>query len=176
MRVPAERRAARGDLFLIGGCLLLSLAALVLPAPWVTGLTSALRATVLRPLVLLQDRATLDRSARFELPAIAAQRDSLARLAAVIESRKDGDAAASYTAKLLADPTLAAKKLGEEAIEAVIAATQGDKGALAAESADLIYHWLVVLAAAGVSLDDVATKLEAREGTSGLAEKASRHL
>ena len=98
----------------------------------------------------------------------------LARLAALIESRKGGDAAASYTAKLLADPALAAKKLGEEAIEAVIAATQGDKGALAAESADLIYHWLVVLAAAGVSLDEVAARLEAREGTSGLAEKASR--
>jgi phosphoribosyl-ATP pyrophosphohydrolase len=98
----------------------------------------------------------------------------VARLAAVIESRKGGDAAASYTAKLLADPSLAAKKLGEEAIEAVIAATQGDKAALAAESADLIYHWLVVLAAAGVSLDDVAARLEAREGTSGLAEKAGR--
>jgi phosphoribosyl-ATP pyrophosphohydrolase len=100
--------------------------------------------------------------------------DVVARLAAVIESRKGGDASASYTAKLLADPSLAAKKLGEEAIEAVIAATQGDKAALAGESADLIYHWLVVLAAAGVSLDDVAAKLEAREGTSGLAEKASR--
>jgi phosphoribosyl-ATP pyrophosphohydrolase len=100
--------------------------------------------------------------------------DVVARLAAVIESRKGGDAAASYTAKLLGDPSLAAKKLGEEAIEAVIAATQGDKSALAGESADLIYHWLVVLAAAGVSLDDVAAKLEAREGTSGLAEKAGR--
>jgi phosphoribosyl-ATP pyrophosphohydrolase len=100
--------------------------------------------------------------------------DVLARLAATIEARKGGDASASYTAKLLADPSLAAKKLGEEAVEAVIAATQGDKAALAAESADLIYHWLVVLAAAGVSLDDVATKLEAREGTSGLAEKAGR--
>ncbi len=98
----------------------------------------------------------------------------VARLAAVIESRKGGDAAASYTARLLADPALAAKKLGEEAIEAVIAATQRDGAALAAESADLIYHWLVVLAAAGVSLDDVAAKLAAREGTSGLAEKASR--
>jgi phosphoribosyl-ATP pyrophosphohydrolase len=98
----------------------------------------------------------------------------VARLTAVIESRKGGDAAASYTAKLLADPALAAKKLGEEAIETVIAATQGDKPALAAESADLIYHWLVVLAAAGVSLDDVAARLEAREGTSGLAEKAGR--
>lgn len=100
--------------------------------------------------------------------------DVIARLAAVIESRKGGDPAASYTAKLLADPALAAKKLGEEAIEAVIAAAQGDRGALAAESGDLIYHWLVVLAAAGVSLDDVAAKLEAREGTSGLAEKAGR--
>ncbi|MDB5419074.1 MAG: hisE, partial [Phenylobacterium sp.] len=71
-------------------------------------------------------------------------------------------------------PARAAKKLGEEAIETVIAALGADKDALAAESADLIYHWLVVLAAAGVSLDDVAAKLEAREGTSGLDEKASR--
>jgi phosphoribosyl-ATP pyrophosphohydrolase len=98
----------------------------------------------------------------------------LARLAATIESRKGGDPAASYTAKLLADPSLAAKKLGEESVETVIAATQGDNDALAAESADLIYHWLVVLAAAGVPLDAVAAKLEAREGTSGLVEKASR--
>ena len=98
----------------------------------------------------------------------------LARLAAVIEGRKGGDVSSSYTARLLADPSLAAKKLGEEAIGAVIAATQGDKAALAGESADLIYHWLVVLAAAGVSLDEVAARLEAREGTSGLDEKASR--
>jgi phosphoribosyl-ATP pyrophosphohydrolase len=100
--------------------------------------------------------------------------DVLARLAAVIDSRKGGDPSASYTAKLLANPALAAKKLGEEAVETVIAATQGDKAAIAAESADLIYHWLVVLAAAGVSLDEVAAKLEAREGTSGLDEKAGR--
>ena len=100
--------------------------------------------------------------------------DVVARLSAVIEARKGGDPEASYTAKLLADPSLAAKKLGEEAVETVIAATQGDKAAIAAESADLIYHWLVVLAAAGVPLDDVAAKLEAREGTSGLDERASR--
>jgi phosphoribosyl-ATP pyrophosphohydrolase len=98
----------------------------------------------------------------------------LARLVATVESRRGSDPTASYTAKLLADPSLAAKKLGEEAIEAVIAATQGDKAALSAESADLIYHWLVVLAAADVSLDEVAAKLEEREGASGLAEKASR--
>lgn len=98
----------------------------------------------------------------------------LERLTATIAARKGGDPAASYTAKLLADPALVAKKLGEEAIETVIAATQGDADALAAESADLIYHWLVTLAACGVDLDAVAAKLEAREGRSGHDEKASR--
>jgi phosphoribosyl-ATP pyrophosphohydrolase len=96
------------------------------------------------------------------------------RLAGVIASRKGGDVGGSYTAQLLNDPARAAKKLGEEAIETVIAAIQGDKDAIAAESADLVYHWLVALAAAGVSLDEVAAKLEAREGRSGLDEKASR--
>jgi phosphoribosyl-ATP pyrophosphohydrolase len=96
------------------------------------------------------------------------------RLSAVVESRKGADASASYTAQLLADPARAAKKLGEEAVETVIAAVQGDPAALASESADLIYHWLVALTAAGVSLDEVAAKLEAREGTSGLVEKAGR--
>ena len=100
--------------------------------------------------------------------------DVLVRLAATIEARRGADAASSYTAQLLADPARAAKKLGEEAVETVIAAAQNDKAALASESADLIYHWLVLLAASGVSLDDVAEKLAAREGTSGLAEKAAR--
>lgn len=98
----------------------------------------------------------------------------LDRLAAVIETRKGADPAASWTAKLLADPTLAAKKLGEEAVEAVIAAATGDKNHLAAESADVLYHLLALLAASGVSLDEVAAKLEAREGRSGVEEKASR--
>lgn len=100
--------------------------------------------------------------------------DVLERLAATIAARKTAEAGTSYTAQLLADPARAAKKLGEEAVETVIAAVGSDKDALAAESADLIYHWLVVLAAAGVSLEDVAAKLEAREGTSGLDEKANR--
>ena len=98
----------------------------------------------------------------------------LERLAATIEARKGADPQSSYTAQLLADPARAAKKLGEEAVEAVIAAAQGDKAALAGESADLLYHWLAVLAASGVTLDEVAARLEAREGTSGLDEKASR--
>jgi phosphoribosyl-ATP pyrophosphohydrolase len=96
------------------------------------------------------------------------------RLAATIESRRGGDTSTSYTAQLLGDLDRAAKKLGEEAVEVVIAAAQGDREAVTAESADLIYHWLVVIAAAGVSLEEVAERLEAREGTSGLTEKASR--
>ena len=101
--------------------------------------------------------------------------DVLARLAATIQSRQGADPASSYTAKLLAGgPPLAAKKFGEEAVETIIAAMQGDKDAVAAESADVIYHWLVLLAASGVSLDEVAAKLEAREGTSGIEEKAGR--
>ena len=100
---------------------------------------------------------------------------ALQRLEATIAARRGADADTSYTAKLLAGgPARVAKKLGEEATETVIAAVQGDKDALAAESADLLYHWLVLLAASGVSTDAVAAKLEAREGRSGLEEKASR--
>jgi phosphoribosyl-ATP pyrophosphohydrolase len=101
--------------------------------------------------------------------------ETLDRLNAVIAARVGADPASSYTAKLLAGgPAMAGKKLGEEAVETIIAALQADPDALAAESADLIYHWLVLLAAGGVSLDAVAAKLEAREGTSGIAEKAAR--
>lgn len=100
--------------------------------------------------------------------------DILTRLQATIVARRGADPAGSYTARLLADPTLAAKKLGEEVVETVIAAVERDADAVAAESADLLYHWLVMLEAAGVSPDAVAAKLEAREGRSGLEEKASR--
>ena len=99
---------------------------------------------------------------------------TLERLAAVIQARKGADPASSYTAQLLADPHRAAKKLGEEAVETALAAVSGDADAIAAESADLIYHWLALMAATGVDLDAVAAKLEAREGRSGLEEKASR--
>jgi len=100
---------------------------------------------------------------------------ALARLEAAIAARKGASPDASYTAKLLSlGPAKIAKKLGEEAVETVIAAVEADADALAAESADLLYHWLVLLAAAGVSTDAVAAKLEGREGRSGLEEKASR--
>ncbi len=101
--------------------------------------------------------------------------ETLERLNATIASRVGADPASSYTAKLLAGgAAVAAKKFGEEAVETVIAAMQADPEALAAESADLIYHWLVLLAASGVPLDAVAARLEAREGRSGLDEKAGR--
>jgi len=98
----------------------------------------------------------------------------VARLNAVIAARKGADTGVSYTAQLLTNPPRAAKKLGEEAVEVVIAALAQDADALAAESADLIYHWLVLLAAKGVDLDAVADKLAAREGMSGIEEMASR--
>lgn len=100
--------------------------------------------------------------------------EGLDRLAAVIRSRKGGNPATSWSAKLIADPSLAAKKLAEEAVETALAAVQGDRRGVVAESADLIYHLLALLEAVDVSLDDVADALEAREGQSGIAEKAGR--
>lgn len=101
--------------------------------------------------------------------------DVLQRLHATIHARKGADPSTSYTAKLLAEGAeRAAKKFGEEAIELVIAAAGGDPKAAIAESADLIYHWLVLMAASGVDLDQIANELERREGTSGLEEKAGR--
>ena len=98
----------------------------------------------------------------------------LDRLTAVIVSRRGDDVAQSWSARLLADRRLAAKKLAEEGVEAALAAAEGDRDALIEESADLTYHLLVVLAAADISLDVVAEALERREGRSGIAEKASR--
>ena len=100
--------------------------------------------------------------------------DTLGRLAALIEARRGADPAASWSAKLLADRPLAAKKLAEEAVELALAAVQNDQAAIIAESADLLYHRLALIAGAGVTLDQVAGALDAREGLSGLAEKAGR--
>ena len=100
---------------------------------------------------------------------------SLDRLFATIAARKGADAQASYTASLLAAGVeKCAKKFGEEAVEAVIAAAARDTKALTAESADVLYHLMALWAAAGITPDDVYAALKAREGQSGLAEKASR--
>ncbi len=101
--------------------------------------------------------------------------DTLQRLAATIATRKGADPDTSWTAKLLAQgPEKAAEKFGEEAVEAVIEAVRGDKARLTAEAADVLYHLLVMLASRDVLLDDVLAELEKREGTSGVAERASR--
>jgi len=100
---------------------------------------------------------------------------SLYELEKIIAERGRSGDAASWTARLFAGGTeKAAKKLGEEAVETVIAAVGGDRQALVSESADLLYHWLVVLALAGVPLSDVLAELERRTARSGVAEKASR--
>ena len=100
---------------------------------------------------------------------------SLAELEKIVAERGLSGDSGSWTAKLFAGGMdKAAKKLGEEAVETVIAAVGGDKKALVSESADLLYHWLVVLALAGVPLSEVIGELERRTGQSGIAEKASR--
>ena len=81
----------------------------------------------------------------------------------------------SYTAKLLAKGVeKCAQKLGEEAVEAAIAAVARDRAGLTGEAADVLYHLLVLLRAAGIPLEEVMAELDGRTGQSGLAEKASR--
>lgn len=100
---------------------------------------------------------------------------TLQELFETIEARKSADPASSWTAQLLAKgPEKCAEKFGEEAIEAIIEATKGDKAALTSEAADVIYHLLVMLAARDVTLDAVLAELARRQNQSGIAEKASR--
>lgn len=101
---------------------------------------------------------------------------TLEDLAKIVASRASASASISYTRKLLdAGIEKCAKKLGEEATETVIAATSGTKEQIVAESADLLYHLLVVLKARGVDLSEVYAELNKRTAQSGLEEKASRN-
>ncbi|HLH12912.1 MAG TPA: phosphoribosyl-ATP diphosphatase [Methylovirgula sp.] len=100
---------------------------------------------------------------------------SLEDLAALIAERAKASAETSYTKSLLdAGPAHAGKKMGEEAIEAAIAAALGERQALVHESADLLYHLLVVLQSRGIALGEVLTELEKRTAQSGHEEKDSR--
>lgn len=100
---------------------------------------------------------------------------SLAELERIVAARGRSGDPQSWTAKLFAGgQEKAAKKLGEEAVETVIAAVQGDRARLASESADLLYHLMVVLAVAGVPLSEIMAELERRTAQSGIAEKAAR--
>ncbi|MFD2250087.1 phosphoribosyl-ATP pyrophosphohydrolase [Pseudochelatococcus lubricantis] len=99
----------------------------------------------------------------------------LSDLEAIIARRAKESPDVSYTAKLVAAGVgRSAKKLGEEAVEAVIAAVENDRNGLVSESADVLYHLLVVLHARDIALQDVLNELERRTAQSGLAEKASR--
>lgn len=89
--------------------------------------------------------------------------DVLNQLATTIAARRGADPAQSYTALLLGDPAKAAQKVGEEAVEVVIAAMQGDRAQLIYESADLVYHLIVLLTAHGVDLADIETELAHRQ-------------
>ena len=101
--------------------------------------------------------------------------DILMRLYDTIEDRKSADPAKSHTAALLSKGAAkCAEKFGEEAIEAIIEATRGDKQALTSEAADALFHLLVMLAASDVTLSEVFAELERREGISGITEKAAR--
>ena len=105
----------------------------------------------------------------------AADEHVLDRLYAVIDSRKGADPETSYTARLFSrGREQIAKKLGEEAVETVIAAIENDRDHLIAESADLLFHLLVLLKARGVKLEDVEAALGQRTTKSGLEEKAAR--
>ncbi len=99
----------------------------------------------------------------------------LERLEATIHTRRGGDPATSHVARLQArGPARIAQKLGEEAVETVIAAIRGDRAELTGEAADLLFHLLILLDAHDLPLADVLAELERREGVSGIAEKAAR--
>ncbi len=102
---------------------------------------------------------------------------TLARLEAVIAERRGGDPAASYVARMHAKGlNKIAQKLGEEAVETIIAALAQDRAALVGEAADLLFHLLMLLGEKGVPLAEVLAELDRREGVSGIAEKASRQI
>ena len=99
----------------------------------------------------------------------------LERLEATIHARRGGDPATSHVARLQArGAARIAQKLGEEAVETVIAAVQGNRAELTGEAADLLFHLLILLDAHDLPLGDVLAELERREGLSGIAEKAAR--
>ncbi len=101
--------------------------------------------------------------------------DTLEKLEKIINERRIYDPALSYVAKLSqAGRAKIVQKLGEEAVETVIAAMSNDRQGVVSESADLLFHLAVLLADMGVSFAEVMAELDRREGTSGLVEKAAR--
>lgn len=107
--------------------------------------------------------------------AIGPAADVLDRLWSVVLNRRDADPAVSHSARLLSrGAAKVAQKFGEEAVECLIEGAAGNHDGLVAESADVLYHLIVLWVSAGVTPDEVWTELKRREGISGIAEKASR--
>ena len=99
----------------------------------------------------------------------------LSELAETIAQRANADPESSWTAKLLAKgPEKCAEKFGEEAVEAIIEAVKDNRDGLISESADVLFHLLVMLQSRGITLDEVLDELARRQGTSGITEKAAR--
>jgi len=115
------------------------------------------------------------RVAKVAAPPVASDAVVLDRLFGVIESRRDADPNVSHSARLLSrGAAKVAQKFGEEAVECLIEAVAGNREALVAESADVLYHLVVLWVSSGVSPTDVWSELVRREGISGIAEKAAR--
>lgn len=121
----------------------------------------------------MSPRRRLTRAARLPIPELM---DTLARLERTIRDRRGASPDESYVSSLVARglPTIS-RKLGEETVEAVVAALSGTREELVGEAADVLFHLLVLLGEKGIALADVLAELDRREGLSGLAEKASRN-
>jgi phosphoribosyl-ATP pyrophosphohydrolase len=114
-------------------------------------------------------------ASRVAIDSVPSDAVVLDRLFAVVESRRDADPAISHSARLLSrGPAKVAQKFGEEAVECLIEAVAGNREALIGESADVLYHLLVLWVSSGVNPADVWAELMRREGVSGIAEKAAR--
>jgi phosphoribosyl-ATP pyrophosphohydrolase len=108
-------------------------------------------------------------------PSTGVSPEVIDRLWSVVMDRRDADPAISHSARLLSRGTAkVAQKFGEEAVECIIEAVAGNQAALVAESADVLYHLLVLWVSAGLHPSEVWAELERREGVSGIAEKAAR--
>lgn len=120
---------------------------------------------------MAERRLSLEGTDEFKLMS----RFTIHDLAAIVDARAASGGEVSYTRKLLdKGPAQCAKKFGEEAVETVIAAVEDNREHLVAESADLLFHFLVLLKSRGVKLEEVETTLAQRTGMSGLEEKAAR--
>jgi len=131
----------------------------------------------IKPLKPVKTLKPVKREVAAAKPADAAGPDAqvLDRLYAVVQQRRSADPAVSHSARLLSRGTAkVAQKFGEEAVECLIEAVAGNKAGLVGESADVLYHLLVMWVDAGLEPGAVWAELERREGVSGIAEKAAR--